>query len=263
MHRHKIVAQILLILSILNSAFAVPVLLQKRPNEPQAVTPVLPDAPPSIDLPSSSQSQLPGGPERPFPQWPSIHQHSESMASSGYLEYSPTPSGNLRLLTPTVNTGHSEIQPDTSAAAATDSQHGEIQPYTLPPANPQHSEIQPYISPPASPQHGEIQPYISPPASPQHGEIQPHTSPPASSQHGEIQPYTSPPASPAHPGPQSVTTAPQPVNKAPSKAAWRQKIMTPEKIKATKFAAGAALLATAYMGLLFPEIMSNDNTTKS
>jgi hypothetical protein len=260
MHRHKTVAQILLMLFILNSALAAPVLLQR--NEPQAVTPVGPDAPPSIDLPSNSQSQLPDGPEHPS-QSPSGHRYSTSMTgSSGYLDYAATPSGNLKLLPPTVNTGHSEIQPDTSAVA--DPQHGAIQPYTPPPASPEHPQIQPYTSPPASPQHGAIQPYTSPPASPQHGAIQPYTSPPASPQHDDVQPHTSPPASPAHSGVQEMTIPPQPVDKAkaPSKATWKQKILTPENIKTTKYGGGAALAAAAYLGLLIPDIIRTEKSGK-
>jgi hypothetical protein len=52
---------------------------------------------------------------------------------------------------------------------------------------------------------------------------------------------------------------PQPQSAAPSKAAaWKQKIMTPGKIKATKYVAAAGLLTAAYMGLLFPEIIHKD-----
>jgi hypothetical protein len=47
---------------------------------------------------------------------------------------------------------------------------------------------------------------------------------------------------------------PEPNRPVSSNAAWRQKIMTPEKIKATKYAAAVALLTTAYLSLLVPEI---------
>ena len=146
------------------------------------------------------------------------------------------------------NPEHPQIQPDTQVGLSTE--HTGAQGESSSAANPEHPQIQQYTSLQTSPQHGAIEPYTSPPASPAHDETQPHTLPPAS---------------PAHSEPEAMMIPTQPVNKAkvPSQAAWRQKIMTPEKIKATKFAAGAALLATAYMGLLFPQIMCNDNTTQS
>jgi hypothetical protein len=44
----------------------------------------------------------------------------------------------------------------------------------------------------------------------------------------------------------------------PSKAAWRQKLLTPENAKAVKYAGVAGLLTAAYMGLVLPTIMKND-----
>ena len=38
--------------------------------------------------------------------------------------------------------------------------------------------------------------------------------------------------------------------------------MTPEKIKAAKYAGGAAVLAAAYLGLLLPETIHNDKSSK-
>jgi hypothetical protein len=43
-----------------------------------------------------------------------------------------------------------------------------------------------------------------------------------------------------------------------SKAAWKQKIFTPEKIKAIKYVGIAGILTTAYLGLLLPTISNND-----
>jgi len=104
----------------------------------------------------------------------------------------------------------------------------------------------------------------------------------------EIEPYTSVTStglSPEHPGslpttgsehsgPQSMRPPvpeevfydassaelkpPRPENKASSNALWRQKIITPEKKKAGKYAGIVGLLTVAYLGLLLPEIVKDD-----
>ena len=50
----------------------------------------------------------------------------------------------------------------------------------------------------------------------------------------------------------------KPGNGAPSNAVWRQKILTPEKLKAMKHIGGAGLLTAAYLSLLIPTIMKDD-----
>jgi hypothetical protein len=83
------------------------------------------------------------------------------------------------------------------------------------------------------------------------------------------QPGTSTGPTPGHSGTQSVASSeesgplkpqpkPQPQRAVSSNAVWKQKIMTPEKIKAAKYFGAAGLLTAAYMSLLFPEIMHND-----
>lgn len=57
---------------------------------------------------------------------------------------------------------------------------------------------------------------------------------------------------------------PEPDRARPSNAAWRQKIMTPEKIKATKYAGVVGLLSAAYLSLLITEIThGNGQDSKS
>ncbi|KAN0113874.1 hypothetical protein V8E52_007346 [Russula decolorans] len=44
----------------------------------------------------------------------------------------------------------------------------------------------------------------------------------------------------------------------PSNAAWRQKIMTPGKIKAAKYVGITSLLTAAYLSLLLPKLTNNN-----
>jgi hypothetical protein len=223
MHRHKTVAQILLILSIFSSVLAAPVLrvrempgavavrvpaegavavLEKRidwpwssKKKPQPSTDA--NLPPLIDLsPESEQTTNgPKTPKTPQPDHPPLidltSDYSDTETGSG----SQLPNGHSSGSQPTMSNGHA-FTPSTSASSS-----------------PEHLQTEPQASAPTSPEHS---------------------------------------------GSQSTTTPPKPVpvdNAPPKTTSSKPKIMTPEKIKATKYAAVVGLVSAAYLSLLEPEII--------
>jgi hypothetical protein len=240
MHRHKTVAQILLILSIFSSVLAAPVLrvrempgavavrvpaegavavLEKRidwpwssKKKPQPSTDA--NLPPLIDLsPESEQTtNSPKTPKTPQPDHPPLidltSDYSDTETGSG----SQLANGHSSGSQPTMSNGHVDpLTPSTSASS-----------------------------------------------SPEHPQTGPQASAPASPEHPQTEPQTSAPTSPEHSGSQSTTTPPKPVpvdNAPPKTTSSKPKIMTPEKIKATKYAAVVGLVSAAYLSLLEPEII--------
>jgi hypothetical protein len=200
MHRQKTVAQILLILSILNSVLAAPTVIRGMPGAHDTVavrgpgggvvgtsTGSTPEPQPNEGF--DWESWMKGHPRDPYKDF-----NWESW-SKGVTSTQPTSTGS------SPQAGHSETQ---SVASS--------------------KEIP-----------------------------QPETQSVASSK-GIPQPETqSVASSKGIPQPE-----PQPQSAAPSKAAWKQKMLTPEKIKATKYVGAAGLLLVASMGFLLPDIIHND-----
>lgn len=263
MHQHKTVAQILLIISILNSVLAAPavsaretyeirnamaarapaegavVVLSKRPyndgtqsNGP-AQNDVVPNPPVQNVEPNLPMQNgvVPNGPVRngyvsePDPPGSGSSSGASSGSSSG--TNSPPPGPEVHSAPPSPNI---HPVPETQPATPTPEGHsGPISPdhYPFPP-----SEIRP------APQSGEIPPDIQP--TNQHAD---DASSVASSGVGSHEQDVNHPVSPPAAPPKGNRVVKMP------------KIMTPEKIKVLKYL-GAAGLATAYLAAVLPEYVN-------
>ena len=115
----------------------------------------------------------------------------------------------------------------------------------------------------------EIEPYTSVTStglSPEHPGSLPttgseHSGPLSTQSHGHSGPQSMRPPVPEevfYDASSAELKPPRPENKASSNALWRQKIITPEKKKAGKYAGIVGLLTVAYLGLLLPEIVKDD-----
>ena len=210
MHQHKIVTRILLILTILNSVPAAPVIqLREIPKTRGALAvrapaegvvavlekrPFVPVVEPEISVGSSPDHT---GPLSPM-TYPENYGH-QSTTNGGHT-------GPLSATNPE-NPGSQDSQPTTNA------EHTGAQS-----TNPENTGSQPTAN-------------------------AGHTGPP-STETGGVD----------HGAPSQGPRPPARV----SNAAWRQKILTPEKIKAIKYIGGVALAAAAYLGLLLPEISNGE-----
>jgi hypothetical protein len=230
MHQHKIVVQILLMLTVLNSVLAAPVVhVREIPKARGAV---------AVRVPAEGMTAVLK--KRPYVP------PTEPGTSAG-----PSPGNPEPQLTSPENTGpqSATLPGNAGPQSTTNPEHTGPQP-----TNPEHTGPQP-TSPEHTAPQSEILPEHPGPQSgypPDHSGLLAMTDEYSGSQRttGEIQHYAS----------SSVLDAPQARPARVSNAAWRQKILTPEKIKATKYAAGAALLTSAYLGLLLPEIFNNEGS---
>lgn len=228
MHQHKIVARILLMLAVLNSVLAAPVVyVREIPKARGAVAVRVPAEGMAAVLQKrpyeqgTSTGPNPGNPEPQSP--PPENSGPQSTTSLGHtgpqLATPPENSGSQSATSPGHTGPQSDIPPE----------------HTVP-----QSEIQPVHSGP------------QPLTSAEHSGLLAMTDEYSGSQRidpGGVQHYAS----------SSLRDPPPRV----SNAAWRQKIMTPEKIKATKWIGGAFLLTSAYLSLLLPEIFNNEASSQS
>jgi hypothetical protein len=225
MHQHKIVAQILLMLTVLNSVLAAPVVhVREIPKERGTV---------AVRVPAEGMATVLE--KRPYVP------PTEPGTSAGPSPGSPEPQ-----LTSPENTGpQSATLPENAGPQSTTNPEHTGPQSTSPEHTTPQSEILPEHPGPQSEfssDHSGLLAMTDEYSGPQTGEIpngEPHT--------WEIQHYASP--SLREPPPARL-----------SFAAWRQKILTPERIKATKYAGGGALLTAAYLGLLLPEIFHNKDS---
>jgi hypothetical protein len=197
MHRQKAVAQILLILSILNSVLAAPILIREMPGARGAV---------AVRVPAEGVVAVLE--KQPF----------EPRQQTG-----STPGSQ-----PGTSTAHPSPQTGTDPYKEFDWESW---------MNGHNPESQPGTSTGPTPGHSGTQSSTS---------TGPSSGTPSVASSEEL-------------GPPKPQPKPQPQRAVSSNAAWKQKIMTPGKIKATKYVAVAGLLTAAYMGLLFPDIIHNDD----
>ena len=228
MHQHKIVTRILLILTILNSVPAAPVIqLREIPKTRGAL---------AVRVPAEGVVAVLE--KRPFVP---VVEPEISVGSS------PDHTGPLSPMTYPVNYGpQSTTNAEHTGPLSTTSPEN---PGSQPTTNAEHTGAQsmnpesPGSQPPTNAGHTGAQSTNAENPGSQPTTNAEHTGPP-STETGGVD----------HGAPSQGPRPPPRV----SNAAWRQKILTPEKIKAVKYVGGVALLATAYLGLLLPEISNGD-----
>jgi hypothetical protein len=225
MHQHKIVAQILLILTILNSVPAAPVLpLQEIPKARGAV---------AVRVPAEGVVAVLE--KRPFVP---LYEPEISVGSS------PDHTGPLSMTYPEISGPQSTTNPEHTGPQSTNPENPEAQSTTNHEiSGPQStSNPGPQSTNPENPEAQSTTNHENP--GPQSTTNPEHTGP-QSTETGEV-----------HDGASSQESKPpEPVS---SEAAWRQKILTPENIKVIKYIGGSGLLVSAYLALLYPDITHGD-----
>lgn len=208
MHQHKIVAQILLILSILNSALAAPVVgVREIPGARGAVAVRVPAEGVVAVLEKrllENQQESSAGPssEHPEPQ------------STRPPEPTETYHDSSSELGPSEPTQTEQVYHDASSE--------ELKP-------PEATQTEPVY-------HDASSEELGPPEATQTEQVYHDASPEQVHHDASSEELNSP-------------------------ETWKQKILTPETIKAAKYVGAAALLATAYLGLLLP-LTDNDSKDK-
>jgi hypothetical protein len=197
MHRQRILAQILLMLSILNSVLAAPAVSARGIHEARRAL--------AVRVPSAERV-LQKRPEQGLDTLPT------NVATTTVLDPIPE-EHNSEISTSGPNSQHFNSEISNSGP---NSQH----------TNPEITEEDPHLQ---------------------------HSQPLSANEHSGIQPIP-----PPEPKPAEVSSAVP--SKAPSMAAWKEKIITPQKIKALKIVGLAGLATSAYLSLLLPEIFNGQNS---
>ncbi|KAF8487746.1 hypothetical protein F5888DRAFT_1893787 [Russula emetica] len=242
MHHHKIVAQILLILTILNSVLAAPI--GKIPQARGAVAVRVPAE--GVVLVKRPQPATSEGPNTETQSMTSPQNHEVPPETPETEEtYYDASSEELGPPAPNQAASSEEVRPPASNQAASSEELG-------PPA-PNQAASSEEVRPPA-PNQAASEEEVRPPA-PNQAASEEEVRPPAPNQAASEEEVR--PLAPNQAASEEVLRPPVTNQAASSGAAWKQKMLTPENIKSAKILGITGLATAAYLSLLIPEIKND------